>query len=192
MSRRHRTDIPSWTLTAGEKIQQTAKNMPLDWLINLTAGSSSPNYLQVEWSRVDRVAMANTNKDAEFPVAEGDPNASILSIASRFKKTAAIFLANMYEVDEVVEELGGHPVVGYTYRDQTRVGLLPRGVFDLRETRGSYYQAAMRMGRGDVPAGIGVWLPDESVVLRPRDSIVAEQNVPIKALPYRYPGITLV
>lgn len=194
MNRHQKVDVPSWVLNTGERAQQAAARIPLNWLIDALAGSSSPAYMQVEWHRVSEVISAETDEPAELPIALGDPNASILAIASRFKRTAAILGARAAQVTETLENYGrrAKPAVAYTYRGQTHAGIL-RGTGDLRmQPNSPYYHAAMRMGRNDVPAGIGVWLPEERVLLRPKDAVIVENNVPISNLPASYPGVTLV
>jgi hypothetical protein len=193
MSHKERSDIPNWMLTSGEKIQALAEKVPLDWLIKPLVGSASPAYIQAVWHKVDQVADPVTQENSELPIAKGDPTASMIAVVSRFKKQAAVLGSHIHELDNILEEYRARPVVAYTYDEQTRVGVLPRGIFDLPMPIGSmYYTAAIRMGRNDVGAGIGAWLPEERVFLKPHDAVIKAQNVPISELGERFPDTPLV
>ena len=193
MTEKGRTDVPNWVFTAGEKVQTAAKKIPLDWLINPFVGSNSPNYVQAEWHRADQVIDYADDEPTSLPIAYGNSNASPLTVISRLKKQAAVLGSPVDQLNRIVKEYDAEGTVAFTYRGQTRVGVLPRGILEFSVNADTFnYQAAMRMGRNEVGAAIGAWLPKEKVLIKPIGAIVAHQNMSLQDLTSRYPSTPLV
>jgi hypothetical protein len=189
MPRRKGIDTPNWAINAGEKVQGLEDRLPLSALIRRVAGSNSPAYIQARWYAVDQIVGFLTEEPAELPIAEADPDASLLTIIPRLKKKAAILGSDHLELNKILEEHNASPAVAYSYRGETHAGLLPLGIYDLSlPFNSASYLAAMRTGRNDFGAAIGGWLQEERVFIKP-DGTSIRQNVPIDKLP---PGVPLL
>lgn len=194
---RERHDTPRWALAAGEKIHSFEDRLPLSGLVNLIAGSSSELYQQITWHRVNEVCDYATQTPTELPLAKADPNARALSaVIPRLKQSAVIMEAGqrLPEVrNSLAKEYGPARVsVAYTYKDRTHVGDIPGEITTLQTSRPNLYRAAMRSGRSDFGAAIGVWVMDEEIFVPAPDSVIAENNVPISSLSrVIYPNIRL-
>ncbi len=197
MPSRERVDTPSWIISAAEKFQALQDRVALSGLTRLIAGSSSPLYEQIRWRGVDEVIDAVTRRPTELPVIPGDPEASIFtSVLPRLKHNAAVLGANKAlptTRDELAAEYGPARVaIAYTYDDKTHVGVLPGEITSLESQVSRSYQAAMRIGRSDFGAAIGVWLLNERVFVPSPDSFISNPSVPLENLPYGYPNIRLL
>lgn len=197
MSNEERADLPCWTITVAEKLQSLENRLPLSSLIRLVAGSSSPLYEQIRWQSVDKVWDYYTQKPTELPIAEADPDAhSLTSLVPRLKQSAVIVEAGRRlpaARDMLARDYGAARVsIAYTYKDRTHVGHLPGEITRVKTDRPNLYRAALRSGRSEFGAALGVWVTDEQAFVPSPDSIIVENNFPIEALTrLRYPNISL-
>jgi hypothetical protein len=193
MPERRRVDTPNWAITLAENVQQLQDISVVKGLINVVAGSSSPAYKQARWHNVEEVIAAETGEPTALPVVEADPEAPVLSaLIPRLKKNAVILEAG----EGLIEASRGHKgprkaVVAYTYKEKTHVGDSPGEIVNFETHLPNTYRAAMRSGRNNFGAAIGIWLLGESVFILPEDGQIIEENVPINILGTRYPGISL-
>lgn len=190
-----RVDTPHWALSAGEKIHSFDNRLPLTGLVRLLAGSSSPVYVQAAWERAEHVIDGYTDWPVELPIAKADPNASLLAIMPRFRKKAAVFSDGGNVNETRATHKGTRVAVAYTAGERTSVGSWPGEITRLVRQGSPGNEvliAAMRSGRNDFGAAIGLWSSKDRVFFLPPGSKIIENNVPIDvALPYHYPGVPL-
>lgn len=190
--RRGRIDTPNWAIEVGQNAQRLPGNVARGLAFIIT-GSSHPAYTQVRWHTAAEVISSETLGPAELPQAEADPDASLVTaVLPRLKRKAVVVEAGqrLPEIRNAVTAVA-RVAIAYTYKDKTHVGDLPGEIRSLFTADPKSYRAALRTGRNEFGAGLGVWLPDEQTFILPPDSKIKENNIPIKDLAAKYPGIRL-
>ena len=195
MTKGNRFDAPSGLFDLAERSQTIEDSVVLGGLyrrlVNRLHFSDSPNYLPLHWQKITDLIDEWGDK-TQMPMALADPNASLLTIPiPRLKERVAIVGSKSTLIDEILEEnRQSQAAVGFTYRGDTHIGVLPNGVSDYNYKRSlNMYAAGLRMGRSDMGVGIGAFIPKENAFMVPQNTLVLAKLVLVDSLPIELPDL---
>lgn len=203
MAARKRSDIPNKILDLGSRFQELEHVRALGplyvVLANIIVGSKSEAYVRIKFEKVEELVDEN-GEPTQLPVAEADPSSNKFSeLIQRRKRNGVVVGAAKAAMTEVLVDhiytlphTTVRPAVAFTFRNETRAGILPYGLRDYGLT-GDHFTAALREGTEDFGAGIGIWVPHERKLVAPASNAIVEQHIDVDSeLTRKYPDTPLV
>jgi hypothetical protein len=182
---RGKSSIPGPILDAAEKAQTfmyKAHNKHLKSAVNhiedIFVGSDSEAYHQAQWDKQAHLRVINMTLER----VPGDPSVKRLGrLMTRGWRNAAIFSIDHDEYQHL-RQYSGMPAVVSVTGLVARVGL-PEGSDFGHIDNGARRTAALRLGRNDLVAGLGVWLPEYDQFISAESIKVEETKVPNVLIP---------
>jgi hypothetical protein len=163
-------------------------------LVRAISGSSSPAYIQLEWSKQDQLNI----DDYTWVGVPGDPQAG--KIPRNWRRAAVLgtqwgALSKLY--DKIDEPVHAMEALAFVADDSIRVGVKENGYSLFRSLlrpneNGKYAAVAMRLGRGPLQATMGLWLPEKEQLLAADDIEVITPSTSVRQLSSQYPRASLV
>lgn len=151
-------------------------------LINLFAGSSSPNYHQLRWRETDY------DPDSLHTIkAAGDPNAHWLP--RRWDRALVVASGRVALRAAAREDDNAHDAVGFVSEGVLHVGVLPEDVRFGMIWESGILSAAFRQGKQPIEATMGKMT--ETGFISSQELHVVDRLLPVKALPVIRPTTPL-
>ncbi len=171
------------TLQVAERVQRLLGDVG-EPVVRLFTGSSSPVYHQLRWfsTNIDPSNIATVT-------AQGDPEAGRL--ARNWDNALVMMVGNRALEYASLWQEGGRQAVGYVSEDVLHVGILPETVKFGHGIVPDTATAAMRQGRNQLQATMGLWLAEEKRMVVPAELQLVDSLVPIGDLPCYHQGTPL-